>query len=309
MKRILLLALITTACSMISHHAIGQYYFYNDEYYDNPVLFEVGLSTGALNCLTDLGGKKGIGKRFIKDLNTGETHMSGGIFANATYKNAAALRIEAMFGKVSANDNVLSSVDNTDIAKTRFNRNCNFRTNITEFSAVVELHPLFMFINWESRDEDPPRYSPYLLGGIGYYSFNPQGNLNGRWIDLQPLSTEGQGFKEYPNRKPYKLKQVNFPLGLGIKYELSTLFNLRAEYVYRILTTDYLDDVSTTYADQSVYQNYFSGIKLANAIAMSDRQINKVTVAGGKRGSPKQKDAYFSFNLKLSFIIGRERIR
>lgn len=309
MKRILFLFLCTMVLGALTPSAFAQYYFYNDEYYDNPVLFEVGLSGGAMNCLTDLGGKKGIGKRFIKDLNTGQTHIGGGVFVAATYKNAVAVRLEAMFGKLSADDAVLSSVDATDIAKTRFNRNCNFRTNISEYSAVFELHPLHMFINWESRDEDPPRYSPYLLGGIGYYSFNPQGNLNGRWIDLQPLSTEGQGFKEYPNRKPYKLKQVNFPLGLGIKYELSTFFNLRAEYVYRILTTDYLDDVSTTYIDQSVYANYFSGIKLANAIAMSDRQINKVTVAGGKRGSPKQKDAYFSFNLKLSMILGRERIR
>jgi len=309
MKKIIFLGFVIFSCSVISQHASGQYYFYNDDYYDNPVLFEVGLSTGAINCLTDLGGNKGIGKRFVKDLNTGYTHISGGAFITASYKNAAMLRVEAMFGKLSADDGVLSKVDVTDIANTRFNRNCNFRTNISEYSAVVELHPLFMFINWESRDEDPPRYSPYLLGGVGYYSFNPQGNLNGRWIDLQPLSTEGQGFKEYPNRKPYKLKQMNFPLGLGIKYELSTLFNIRAEYVYRILTTDYLDDMSTTYIDQSVYQNYFSGIKLANAIAMSDRQFNKVTVAGGKRGSPKQNDAYFSFNLKISMILGRERIR
>jgi hypothetical protein len=309
MKRILLFSVITALLIASSQNVKAQYYFYNDEYYDNPVLFEAGLTLGAMNCLTDLGGKKGIGKRFIKDLNTGQTHAAGGAFFTAFYKNAAALRIEAMFGKVSADDADLEAVDLTDIAKTRFNRNCNFQSKISEYSAVIELHPLFMFINWEDRDQDPPRYSPYLLGGIGYYSFNPQATLNGRLVDLQPLSTEGQGFKEYPNRKPYKLKQTNIPVGIGVKYELSSLFNLRAEYVYRLLSTDYLDDVSTTYVDPNVYQNYFTGVKLANAIALSDRQINKVTVAGGKRGSPKEKDAYFSFNLKLSLILGRERIR
>lgn len=309
MKRSLFSIITVVFLIAFSQSAKSQYYFYNDEYYDNPIIYEVGLSGGMMNCLTDLGGKKGIGKRFIKDLNLGATHPTVGAFATATYKNAVAIRLEAAFGKLSADDHVLEAVDQTDIAKTRYNRNCNFQTKISEFSAVVELHPLFMFINWMERDEDPPRYSPYIFGGVGYYSFNPQGNLNGRWIDLQPLSTEGQGFKEYPDRKPYKLKQVNFPLGLGLKYELSPLFNVRGEFMYRILTTDYLDDVSTTYIDQNVYQNYFSGIKLANAIAMSNREINKITAPGGKRGSAKENDAYFSINLKLSITLGRQRIR
>ena len=64
----------------------------------------------------------------------------------------------------------------------------------------------FLFINWEDKDQEPPRYSPYFLGGIGYYSFNPQALVGNKLIDLQPLSTEGQGLKEYPDKKVYKLK-------------------------------------------------------------------------------------------------------
>ena len=45
-----------------------------------------------MNCLTDIGGKKGIGKKFIKDLNMGKTHLSGGLFLSATYKYALGLR-------------------------------------------------------------------------------------------------------------------------------------------------------------------------------------------------------------------------
>ena len=174
---------------------------------------------------------------------------------------------------------------------------------------VTELHPLFIFINYMERESDPPRYSPYLLAGVGYYTFNPQTELNGKWIDLQPLSTEGQGFKEYPDRKVYKLQQLSIPVGLGIKYELSRMVNLRGEFVYRVLQTDYLDDMSTTYVDPTLYSNYFTGSKLANALILSDRQITKVTGPGGKRGSPKQKDSFFSINLKLSLTIGRQKIR
>ena len=55
----------------------AQYYFYDDQYYDNPVIIEIGGSIGIMNCLTDLGGKKGIGKKFIKDLNLINNRLCG----------------------------------------------------------------------------------------------------------------------------------------------------------------------------------------------------------------------------------------
>jgi len=294
-----------------SSKAVAQYYFYDDSYYDNPVIYELGASVGAMNCLTDIGGKAGIGKKFIKDLNYGETNSCVGGYFGILYKNALGLRLEACFGKLSGDDNLLVDVPVGDLARTRYNRQLNFQTTITEFSAVAEMHPLFLFIDWENKDAEPPRYSPYLLGGIGYYSFNPQAKVGNKLIDLQPLSTEGQGLREYPDRKVYKLKQVNFPIGAGFKYELSSLVNLRGEFVYRILTTDYLDDCSTTYIDPSFYSsNGFSGTKLANALLLNNRVINgQRTVPGSKRGSPTQKDSFFSFNIKIGISLGRERIR
>jgi len=292
-----------------SNNAAAQYYFYDDDYYDNPVTFEVGASIGAINCLTDIGGTKGIGKRFVKDLNLGKTNFCGGIYINAMYKNAVALRLEGAFGQISANDNVLANVDPLDIAWQRYNRNTSFRSKISEVSLTLELHPLFIFINYEDRESDPPRLSPYLLAGVGYFSFNPQTDLKGKWIDLQPLSLEGQGFTKYTDLKTYKLQQMNFPLGLGVKYELSPLVNLRGEFVYRVLQTDYLDDVSGTYANPDWFADYFTGTKYDNAIALYDRQMTKVTGVGGKRGSAKQKDAFFSFNIKLGLTLGRQRIR
>lgn len=309
LKRTTLVLSFIAMLTVCSKSVSAQYYFYNGDYYDSPIIFEVGVSGGAMNCLTDLGGKKGIGKRFVKDLNLGKTHLVGGVFVNAMYKNAVGLRIEGTYGNVSANDNVLAGV--TDIAKERYNRNLNFRSTIKEVSFMAELHPLYIFIDWTARDDDPPKLSPYLLGGVGYFSFNPQTQLGNRWVDLQPLSTEGEGFAEYPDRKVYKLQQVNFPVGVGARYELSPLVNLRAEFLYRILTTDYLDDVSTRYIDPALFANYFTGTKLANALALNDRQLVQHTspTGGGKRGSPNQNDAYFSFNLKISWVLGREKIR
>jgi hypothetical protein len=310
MKRLICGLSLVILFSGLSLNASAQYYFYNDSYYDKPVQFELGGSIGFMNCLTDLGGKKGIGKRFIKDLNFGNNNLAGGVYFSALYKYAIGLRLEAAFGKVSADDKVLESVPAGDIAKARYNRNLNFQSTISEFSLITELHPLFLFIDWESRDESPPNFSPYFLAGVGYFSFNPQANINGRVVDLQPLSTEGQGFKEYPDRKPYKLKQVNFPLGVGLKYELSSLINLRGEFVYRILNTDYLDDVSTNYIDPALFaSNGLTGSRLNNALLLHDRQLEPLTGIGSKRGSPAEKDGFFSFNLKIGLAIGRERVR
>lgn len=311
MKRITLGFSFFLLCALFSPKAEAQYYFYNDQYYDKDIIYEIGGSLNFMNCFTDLGGNKGIGKRFFKDLNTGKTHLSGGAFFSATYRNAIGLRVEGTYGTISADDNVLSGIK--DIAEARYNRNLNFRSTIGEISVMAEIHPLYIFANYEESDAYPPRLSPYILGGVGYFSFNPQGKVpnSNRWVDLQPLSTEGQGFPQYADRKPYKLQQVNIPVGGGVRYELSRLFYVRAEAVYRITNTDYLDDVSMSYIDPAAFYANFTGTKAALAESMANKQIIKRTPAsgGGKRGSPAEKDAYFSVNIKFSLALGRNKIR
>ena len=67
MKKLLILGL--AFCFVQDQPVKAQYYYYNDRYYDNDVVMEIGATFGIMNAFTDLGGKKGIGKSFIKDLN------------------------------------------------------------------------------------------------------------------------------------------------------------------------------------------------------------------------------------------------
>ncbi len=315
MKRISILLAAFLLLAAAGQKAMGQYYFYDSYSYNTPVVFEFGVSAGAMNCLTDLGGKKGLGKKLLKDLNFGNTQLNGSIYLTATYKEAIALRLEGTFGQVKAYDSIL--VKEALTTSGRYQRNLNFRSKISEISLIAEFHPLFALVNWSLRDDqDPPRISPYIAAGIGYFTFNPQAKgRNGEWVDLQPLSTEGQGFAEYPDRKPYKLSQFNIPIGLGVRYELSSSFNLRAELLHRTLHTDYLDDVSTRYIDNTVFANYFTGSQLQNAIDLASNQRTNTDPAnsnwfrkteGGIRGNPKNNDSYFTFNLKIGYIFGRE---
>lgn len=301
-KLISLLGIIALSiCSSLP--AFSQPDFSEDLYYSNKITYEIGTSLGVMNCLTDLGGGKGIGKKFVKDINLGNTKATGSIFLSAVYKYAVAVRLEAVWGGVKASDAVLERVKES--VGGRYERNLSFRSSIFELSVIGEIHPRF-FKNYASGQQ-LPRVSPYLLAGIGYFNFNPQTKLNGEWIDLKPLSTEGQGFDEYAERKPYKLKQFNLPVGAGIKYKLNEVWNISAECVYRILNTDYLDDVSSTYIDPVLFQKYFNGDQLAKAQALSNRQPelnpSHITNKGDIRGNYTSKDAYFSVNFKIALIF------
>ncbi len=320
MKKIRLILAIVALLNTLEQKASAQFYFYGNGQYDTPLLFEVGGSVGIMNCLTDLGGNKGLGKSFLKDLNIGNSNLNGSIYLSALYKYAIGLRLQGTFGQVSAHDSILKAVKET--AQGRYQRNLNFRSKIAEVSLIAEFHVRyiirsFLFEDDLNIDDEPPRLSPYIAAGVGFFSFNPQAKLRNNWVDLQPLSLEGQGFAEYPARKPYKLTGINIPVGLGIKYELSPSINLRAEFLHRILSTDYLDDVSTRYINANLFQKYFSGIQLQNALELSrnDRTNpggptgNYRKTEGGIRGDPKDKDAYFTFNIMVGITFGRERIR
>jgi hypothetical protein len=304
-----LISLLILFCTV--EKATAQYYFYDNDYYDSKVVYEVGGSLDAINCLTDIGGNKGVGKPFVKDLNYGNTRLAGGAYFSATYKYAVGLRLEATFGQVGAYDSILKNVQNT--TEGRYQRNLSFRSNISEVALIAEFHPLFMFIDWASRDEQPPSLSPYFLAGIGFFHFNPQALLNGQWIDLQPLHTEGEGFKEYPDRKEYSLNQTNIPIGFGLRYEVNSMLNVRAEFILRVLHTDYLDDVSTRYINPAYFSEYLSGNQLTDALILNMRNNNTdpkyISRPGSIRGDPNNNDSYFTFNIKVGLIMGRERVQ
>ncbi len=303
MRKILAFALAGMVfCTSVN----AQYYFYNDKYYENAVVVELGGSVGFMNAFTDLGGKKGLGKNFIKDLTWKTAKPSFSIYVLSMYQNAIGVRLESTFGSIAGYDSILKKVATSTSG--RYERNLSFRSKIFDLQLAVEAHPLFI-MNFDP--DNPPPLSPYVVAGLGYYSFNPQANLNGQWHDLQPLRTEGQGFREFRERKPYKLSQLNIAAGLGVKYEINTLINARLELVHRFLSTDYLDDVSTTYIDPVLFSNYLLPAQAAVAQQLYNREkeLNPgdQTFPGEQRGDPKDKDAFFTIQLKLGMVIGRQR--
>ncbi len=284
-----------------------RYYFYDNDYYDSKVNLEAGISLGLMNALTDVGGRKGMGKPFVKDMSFKNFRPVAGLYAALNFSDMVYLRFEGSFGTATANDKQLEPVKATTFG--RYERNLSFRSKISEFIVAAEVHPL----QFKYYEDGPPSLSPYLLGGVGVFNFNPQANLNGTWHDLKPLRTEGQGFREYPTRQPYSLTQFNVPLGIGVKYDLSATLSARFELVHRILFTDYLDDVSEIkYIDPAFFStNLLPGQAfLANQLYDRRRELNPGgTFADEQRGDPSDKDAFFTIQFKIGYTFRQDRRR
>jgi len=293
--------------------ARAQYYYYNDEYYDNPLTFEAGISFGPMNSLTDIGGRNVNRRSGAKDLNISSTTLSGGIYFSLLYQHFLGLRLEGTYGTVKSNDSLLAGIKSTSISIGRYNRNLSFRSPIGELSILGEFYPVQFFKNFNS-EAYPTSFAPYLVGGVGVFHFNPQANLNGQWVDLHPLHTEGEGFVEYPKSKEYNLTQMNFSFGVGLAYEISAKFDLKIEYITRVLETDYLDDVHGRYIDPNVFSKYLTGAQLTDALILNERgrpdarPEDNTNHPGGIRGNPNNDDTYFTINIKVGYVIGRKKI-
>jgi hypothetical protein len=274
---------------------------------NDNVNVEIGLNFGPTFFLGDLGGHRGYGTTFVKDLNLPLTKLMKGVFLSIHPNEWLGLRFAGQYTYLAGKDDIISTDGRPE--SFRKGRNLDFRSNVWEVYTALELFPL-MFL--KQNDEDyQPALRPYIFGGIGLFHFNPQGSLtdqngNKTWHDLKPLHTEGQGFAEYPDKREYVLTQINVPVGGGLKYLLTDNLNIGIELLYRKTFTDYIDDVSTTYIDKNLFNKYLSPADANIAIQIHDKVAGPVTRTdpGYQRGNPKNNDAYFSFLFKLGINLG-----
>ncbi len=274
------------------------------------IKWEAGLNFGPTFFLGDLGGNAGYGTHFIKDVNLELTKMMKGAFISAYPNDWLGIRVAAQYTYVAGEDYIINTNGINELWRKQ--RNLDFKSNVWEIYGAFELFPTMMLNKYEDYD---PLLKPYGFIGVGIFHFDPQGSItdangNKTWYKLHPLHTEGQGFSEYPEKKPYSLTQINIPMGLGVKVRISEKVTLGPELLYRKTFTDYMDDVSTTYIDPNLFDVHLSPQNAAIARQISDKTFGIVTPGvnryepGTQRGQPKNLDAYFSFVLKLGIRLG-----
>ncbi len=124
-------------------------------------------------------------------------------------------------------------------------RNLRFISLCKELSLHASFYPL-----------DRNRYllAPYATIGTGVLFFNPKAPLNGKWYELQPLGTEGQGINGQA-RYSRNTRVLNF--GAGTHFKINKRFSVGVEFLFHLTNSDYLDDVSGQYYDKASLNAYY----------------------------------------------------
>jgi len=211
--------------------------------------YEVFGGIGATNFLGELGGADGP-SGYIKDLEFSMTRPCYTLGARYMLTQRIGLSSSISHGMLRGDDKKTNE-------EYRSARNLNFRSPIVEFSTRLEYSILtpkkgHRYSLRKVRGRGGFRFQFDAFLGLGIFYFNPKGydEESDKWVKLRPLGTEGQNYAE--TRKPYSRVSLSMPVGLSVKYILNRKWNIGLEYGLRPTLTDYIDDVSTTYADPTL---------------------------------------------------------
>jgi hypothetical protein len=255
------------------------------QYNPNPsniVTGEVGFSIGDAQYFGDLNTRADLSHPKI---------TIGAMFAKQ-FGDYIGLKFSAHYAQLGYSDIYSKNVVQQD-------RNLSFNSNIFELALQGQFN-FFRFIPGEPGYQ----FTPYVTIGIGAFSYNPYAYLAGEKYYLRPLNTEGQGLPGRP--ATYGTMAACFPIGIGFKYNLGGNTNVFVEVAHRFTTTDYLDDVSTTYAGSAAFPTLANG-NPSPASLLQDRSYEKVAtpigIAGRQRGNSTQKDQYLFAEIGISFSL------
>lgn len=274
MQKLLFVIICTLALSFSAH---SQY------------RIDYGFSVGASNYLGEIGG--GIGERRSgpADMKLNFTRWALGGFYRYRFSNQFAFK--GSLGYVR-----LSGDDAQTLNPARRARNLNFKNDMIELEAHLELY-LYKVNDVGGTGRYTSDFNLYVFGGGGVFYSNPMGqNKSGEWVSLRPLQTEGVNYSPI---------SFSVPAGLGFYYTINRKYRLGLEAGWRHTFTDYLDDVSTKYA------NNYDGISNKTTQTLLD-EINKENDSkllitnfdkDSKRGDPEHSDSYATVTVNFSWAI------
>lgn len=238
---------------------------------------------------------------------------SVGIITRYTPHDVLTFRLSAQYGRLEGDDAWYE--DQNDPMR----RNLSFQSVLWDFTGAAEINLRSIPMRQKSG------FSPYLFIGASVFKYNPTAvfvydpnsaianfpeinystleERDGEVVELQPLSTEGQGTTEFNELERYSLTQVAIPVGLGFKYKVNHKWTIGMEYGPRITFTDYLDDVSGNYVDPAArLQSEFG--TMSAAMSLRSPEVSEPSLLEGTpRGNPDNNDLYGIFGVTLTYRI------
>ena len=234
---------------------------------------------------------------YLGDLNTdfkfNRPNLAGGLAARYNFNHRIALRASLNYGKIEAYD---SDSDNPF----EVNRNLSFQSNIYDGTAQLEFNFL-PYIHGSSEHY----FTPYGFAGVSVFNYNPTTETDqGDVVELRDLGTEGQ-----IDGEEYLSLSSALTYGIGLKWDLTYELSMDLNIGVRNTRTDYLDDVSSVYAD-------FSDIERSRgrlAAELSDRSLmrtpegDRIDREGEQRGDDTVNDRYLFIGLGINYYFGDVR--
>lgn len=252
---------------------------------------EFGVAVGGANYLGEIGGTDQPGRDWIYDMRLSQTRTVVGGFVRYKVGHNIAFNFGVNYATLQGADSL------TDYPE-RFGRNLSFRNNIIENYNRVEY--IFLSVNDVGRTgRYKLAFKAYLYSGVGFFYNNPKAFYQGRWVALQPLNTEGPG-REYSRIQP------NVPLGFGMYYTFDRKHRFGWQLGWRFTFTDYIDDISTFYADPDALSNDLAVALADRSGEVSDdpRSIgSRFYSKGAIRGNPSNNDSYIFTSFTYSYVI------
>ena len=270
--------------------------------------WDFGGGLGVTNVLGDMGGKEKTRRDFVADLKMKETRWAVDGFAR--YKINPQILIKGMFTYAR-----LEGADSLSTNPGRVGRNLHFRNDIFELAFNGE------FVFYEASDIGSSyRFRNdlrcYAFAGVGGIYHNPKGKLAGSWVNLAPMLNEGV---------KYSKVQFVIPMGVGLFFTIKREHRIGWEIGWRKTFTDYLDDVSTVYVDQSTLspealawqQQAYNGTVAMNLSDPDDLipdpnnytpHLENGNMVYPKRGDSSHPDAYIITTFNYSYVLrGKSR--
>jgi len=249
---------------------------------------DYGFTIGAASYLGEIGGKQDVAKPWLFDMKLNQARWTiGGMYRKKITGDFYA-RANLAWTRIVGADSLATNPE-------RVGRNLSFRNDLIELSLRGEYVFLEDFDVGNTGSYET-NLNMYLGAGIGAFFHNPKAKYEGDWYALQPLELEGVSYSRI---------QPQVPIYIGFSYTMNRSYRIGFETGYMFTFTDYLDDVSTTYTDTTV----FTDIQKALQSRPYGEDINDNLPDPNNyqfpspRGNPDDKDGYFFANFTVTKVI------
>ena len=285
--------------------------------------WDVGFTAGMSNYMGDIGDGRVSRRDFVWDLQELRSRPAFSFFVRRQLDRDGLWNARLDLSRI----HIAGHDKSTDYAPRRA-RNLNFRNHMQEASIRIERDLFQAPLVWGRQRRAMMTVRAFL--GLARLQHNPEGQVDldnpafaslaeagitsaGEWHSLPELQTEGHDYTD-------ELNLTTVPFGFaavitGQKRGGAPDWYLGVEMGFRLTNTDYLDDISTFYADPSE----MSALGAALSAQSNEGLLEEIGPDAGSmtahsyigddipviRGNPVNNDAYGTFVVSFGKVLER----